>query len=41
VQFADQFSQMEAILITFDAFLVNFCTLVIFLGRKFAKNLFF
>jgi hypothetical protein len=27
VQFADQFSEMEAILTTFDAFLVNFCTL--------------
>lgn len=41
VQFADQFSETEAILTTFDAFLVNFCTLAIFFGRKFAKNLFF
>jgi hypothetical protein len=36
VQFADQFSEMEVILTTFDAFLVNFCTLAKKFGRKFA-----
>jgi hypothetical protein len=41
VQFADQFSEMEVILTTFDAFLVNFCTRANYFGRKFAKNLFF